>query len=224
MRATAAGTRRHHGLAAVGALIVMVASMSPAFAGAGAGPSTSTTAPSSPTTSTSTSSTSSSSTTPPPTTPDPVYYGVSTTLGVDDPADFFPSSTTTTHPSSTTTSTRPPAVVMTMHATITTTVHYDFGARDPGPQESAEEPSSAAGAERVVFRGPATTESPGASTTTTEPVRPVSRSQDSAALAAATSPDGTRSGVSLFWPVILGLCCLLLLGGPVAARRLRHPH
>ena len=222
MRATA-GTRRHPGLAAVGALIVMVASMSPAFAGAGAGPSTSTTAPSSSTTSTSTSSTSTSSTTPPPTTPDPVYYGVSSTIGFGDPAAFFPSSTTITPPSSTTT-TPPPTVVMTMHATITTRIAYDFGARDPGPQESAEEPSSAAGAERVVFRGPATTESPGASTTTTEPVRPVSRSQDSAALAAATSPDGTRSGVSLFWPVILGLCCLLLLGGPVAARRLRHPH
>ena len=209
MRATAARTRRHHGLAAVGALIVMVASMSPAFAGAGAGPST-TTAPNS----TSTSSTSTSSTTLPPTTADPVYYGVSTTLGVVDPADFLPSSTTTTPP---------PTVVMTMHATITTTVTYDFDGRGPGPEESVEEPSSTVGAERVVFRGPGTTEPPGASATTTEPVRPVSRAQDSATLAAVTSAN-TESGVSLFWPVILGVCCLLLLGGPVVARRLRHPH
>ncbi len=216
MRATAAVTRRHHGLTGVGVVILMVASMSPAFAGAGAGPSTSTTAPSSSTTSTSTSSTSTStstsSTTAPPTTDEPVY-AASTTLGVDDPADFLPSSTTTT----------PPRTVV-MHVTITTSVNYDFGAADPGSQEPAERPTSTVAAERVVFRGPGTTESPGASTTTTEPIGPVSRTQDSATLAAATSPVTTGSGASLFWPLILGVCCLLLLGGPVVARRLRHPH
>lgn len=215
MRATA-GTGRHRGLAVIGALIVTIATMSPAFAGAGAGPSTSTTAP------TPSTSTTYTWTTAPPTTVDPVFDGVSTTLGVSDPSEFFPSST------------NPPATfVMTVPMTAVTSVEYDFQGPDAGPGETVDESPSTEGGEGVAFRGrgatagpkdstPAATQSPSGSTTTTDPARPVSRTQDSAALAAASGPVATESGVSLFWPVVLGLCCLLLVGGPIAVRRLRH--
>jgi hypothetical protein len=208
-------------LAVIGALIVTIATMSPAFAGAGAGPSTSTTAPIPSTTSTS--STSTTSTPAPPTEADPVFEGVSTTLGVSDPSEFYPGST------------NPPATfVMTVPMTAVTSVDYDFQAPDPGPGETGEESPSTEGGERVAFRGRSARADSNDSTlsadpspsgsTTIDPPHPGPRTQGSAALAAATSPDDTESGVSLFWPVVLGLSCLLLLGGPVVSRRLRHPH
>ena len=209
MRATA-GTGRHHGLAvAVGALIVMVSFMSAALADA---------APPSSTSSSTLGSTTSITSWP----TDPVETA-------DPPATNDPSLSPPTTP-----------VTMTIPATITTVMHYPFETFDetdpPQPEDPAEQARSGGtpslgSAERVAFRStPATSDpaqpaeaSPPLSTTTTEAARPASHTQDSAALAAATSPDGTESGVSLFWPVILGLCCLLLLGGPVVARRLRHP-
>ena len=105
--------------------------------------------------------------------------------------------------------------------------------RPPQPEDPAEQAQSGGtpslgSAERVVFEHPATSDPAQPAehrrpSTTRPTARPASHTQDSAALAAATSPDTTESGASLFWPVILGLCCLLLLGGPVVARRLRHP-
>ena len=209
MRATA-GTGRHHGLAVVvGALIVTVASMGAAFADTPA------------------SSTTSSST-----------LGSTTSITTWRP-DTFPTAVppTTTDPSVSPSTTSGTIIVP---ATITTLVHYPFQPleeTEPGLADDSAEQAPSGGArppesaERVAFRGspatsdlaPPTEASPPLSTTTTEPARPASQTQDSAALAAASSPVATGSGVSLFWPVVLGLCCLLLLGGPIAARRLRHP-